>query len=110
MSEKCEGCHYTEECLKEGPVEFCSHWDPEVSQSFNEMMQKLELEPDCSWMKKLPEIYQKFIEQVKKVGCPPKREDPRVTDEEMECIEELCDDAPCEDLCGRLGLIYCCLK
>ena len=100
-----------DECFDEGPVEFCSMWDPEVNQSFTEMMEKLELQPDCSWLKKLPKTYQKFIEQLKKVGCPPKRENPRVTPEEMECIEEFCgEDAPCESLCGRLGLSYCPLK
>lgn len=111
MSEKCEGCPYSVECLSEGPVEFCSMWDSEIDREFNDLMGRLALETDCSWRDALPEKHQRFLTIVDKLGSPPKRENPRVTDDEMECIEELCDETiPCELLCGKLGLQYCPLK
>lgn len=114
MSDKCKECSNSWECLGEGRIgwtEFCSMWDPETKQEFSDVMERFALEPDSSWRDALPEHYRKFLSILDELGSPPQRTDPKVTDEEMECIEEICDEStPCELLCGKLGLVYCPLK
>jgi hypothetical protein len=41
---------------------------------------------------------------------PSLRADPRPSEEEMKWIGENCDDLPCDEVCGKLGIGYCPLK